>query len=158
MVATNNMLFDYYSHAVYERILKHLELKDEVPVFTAHYSEFDDCSYVLQNTADGKLQLAMSLPVIGAPFQSSKLSEELRQIITQTYRNVATLIPPPEGYMIALELDMKMLRRMGKNDREYWVKQICSIRLMVAGNPMRYLQANICCKILAPLLCNHLHC
>ena len=93
--------------------------------------EWGDASYLLQNDLhQGSIRLSLSLP---------DLEECSPAAWGGAYKGIATpILPPAEGYTCTLDLNLRMLSKLPQSQRDFWLKELASLRLHVCSTPLRW--------------------
>lgn len=97
--------------------------------------EWGDVQYLLQHVPDkGSTRLSLSMPVHDG---DTCLSDGTGTWMA-AYKGIATLVNPPhEDYLITLELNVRMLSKLPRQQQLYFITELASLRLQITSSPLR---------------------
>ena len=63
--------------------------------------------------------------------------EQIQQAVKAAYASCATLLDSQPGCLVTIEVDTKKLARLPSSLREYFLKELASLRFTVEGRTLR---------------------
>lgn len=99
-------------------------------VHSEQVHEWDGAHYMLERGPQGSITIALSM------LQASGTTKAY-EALALAYKGVAKVVDPPCGYAICLDVNVRMLTRMDAHQRDFWIKELASLRLNIMGAPLR---------------------
>ncbi|GFR45830.1 hypothetical protein Agub_g7194, partial [Astrephomene gubernaculifera] len=158
---SSGILINCQNRIIQSRILQLIQQKAagiDIQPFEEHAYEFGGCEYLLVAGRGGGLRLLLGLPQLEGSFQQQVLGPDVMEAVAAAFRGVATVSQPStapaaaaaaEGdqqqqaqqqqgrYQVALDVDLALLCRLSGGQREGWSRSLASLRLLLAGHPLR---------------------
>lgn len=120
---------------VYERLVSWIVEKSAVShqAIEEKVYEWGDVQYLLQHNPDtDSIRLSLSMPVNDG---DSRMDGSAWMA---AYKGIATLLTPPlGGYLITLDLNVRMLSKLSQQQQQYCIMELASLRLHVTSSPLR---------------------
>ncbi|GLI66878.1 hypothetical protein VaNZ11_010875, partial [Volvox africanus] len=139
----SGILISCQNRLIQSRIIQLIQQKasgPDIQNIEEHAPEFGGCEYLLvAGGRGGTLRLLFALPQLSGQFQQQVLGPEVIEAVSVAFRGVAVVseLAPDPPYQLALDVDLPLLARLSAPQQEGWSRSLASLRLLLAGHPLR---------------------